>query len=408
MYSTMLYLICFISFPLIDAKLIMTILLNNGVAPNGAFCSNSDLQKMMDVLDAAEISGLGRTDYGRRLRGSSNSSEHEARDLQKYPAKCKQNCKGYATGTCIARECLGYRRNERALTQSSIHDNPRELQPECAAGLADLNNDINVLLPQLSSSCRPIVQSSRSVTCFDDVRYAEIESFTLWNADTDTIIKEKVKNGDSFCYRDSALTIEAIPNACVETLIFWLGGPRQGYNDAWGIEGPYTMFHFNSATDYRGENFPVGCYEVGTHIPSSKMTQPTLKFRIEKCPPNGIPTGIADNTKAVVQSFTLWNSDTMKVVKENVKNGDSFCYTNSKLTIEALPNACVTTVEFWLDGPQGGQNQAFGNEGPYTLYHFYSQTQYMGETLPVGSYTLYTHIPESAKRQTLTFRIKKC
>jgi hypothetical protein len=53
------------------------------------------IQKMMDVLDAAEIAGGRQTDYGRRLRGSSNSSmfrdsnEEKNRNLQKYPAQCK-------------------------------------------------------------------------------------------------------------------------------------------------------------------------------------------------------------------------------------------------------------------------------------------------------------------------------
>ena len=397
----------------------MKIVLNNGVAPSGAFCNADDLQRMMDILDAAEISGAGQTYYNRRLRGSSNSSilsnsnEQETRNLQKYPAQCRQNCVGYATGTCVARLCIGYRRNERdrALTQSLANDNSRELsqQLECAEGLSQFNSEIDALVPQLSSSCRPIVQSSRSVSCFDDVRYAQVESFTLWNADTDTIVKENVKNGDSFCYSDSKLTFEAVTNACVEKVNFWLGGPTEGYNEAFGSEGPYTMFHFNSATDYIGENFPVGCYSLSTRIPTSTMSQPTIKFRIEKCPPNGVPTGIADVRNAKILRFTLWNADTDKVVKENVKNGDSFCYSNSKLTIEAFPNACVEKVNFWLSGPVGGYNEAFGSEGPYTMFHFNSATDYIGENFPVGSYTVSTHIPESSLSQpTVTFQIENC
>jgi hypothetical protein len=134
---------------------------------------------------------------------------------------------------------------------------------------------------------------------------------------------------------------------------------------------------------------------MGTHIPTSTVTQPTLKFRIEKCPPNGQPTGIADVQQARVLSFTLWNVDTMTPSKENVQDGDSFCYSASKFTIEALPNACVETVLFWLGGPEGGYNDAWGSEGPYTMFHFVSRTKYMGKTLPIGSYELTTYIPDS-------------
>ena len=392
----------------------MKIVLNNGVAPSGAFCNADDLQRMMDILDAAEISGAGQTYYNRRLRGSSNSSilsnsnEQETRNLQKYPAQCRQNCVGYATGTCVARLCIGYRRNERdrALTQSLANDNSRELsqQLECAEGLSQFNSEIDALVPQLSSSCRPIVQSSRSVSCFDDVRYAQVESFTLWNADTDTIVKENVKNGDSFCYSDSKLTLEVVTNACVERVIFWLGGPAEGYNEAWQSDGlPYTLFQSNSLTDYNGEKFPVGCYSMGTHIPTSTVTQPTLKFRVEKCPPNGVPTGIADVRQAKIQSFTLWNADTKTIIKENVRNNDSFCYSGSKLSIEAFPNSCVEKVVFWLTGPGGvgGYDEMYGYEGPYTFY--------MGERLPFGSYKVSTHVPDSSLSQPeITFRIKKC
>lgn len=45
------------------------------------------------------------------------------------PVQRKQSRKGYATGTCLARQCLGCRRIERdrALTQSLANDNSREL-----------------------------------------------------------------------------------------------------------------------------------------------------------------------------------------------------------------------------------------------------------------------------------------
>jgi hypothetical protein len=94
---------------------------------------------------------------------------------------------GYATGTCLAKQCKGFRRNERdrALIQSSANDNSRELQLTCDEGLAKFNQDLDAIIPQLSSSCRPILQSSRTTDCFDDVRYAAIESFTLWNTDTE-------------------------------------------------------------------------------------------------------------------------------------------------------------------------------------------------------------------------------
>jgi hypothetical protein len=258
----MIYLICLFSASSIDAKLILKIILNDGNTPDdpNIYCNNDDVQKMMHILDADEIAGVDETYYEERrrfLRSDilSNVSKHGTRILpKKYPAKCQENCMGYATGTCIAKNCEGYRRDKYDRGLLNTHDQ----NLLCEDGLYQFNQEIDALVPHLSSSCQPIVESLRSVSCFDDVRYAQIESFTFWNADTDTIIKENVQNGASICSRNY-VNIEAVANACVEKVTFYLDGPVSTYNEVYGV-GPYTVFGTKSDVDYIGTRLPVGYY----------------------------------------------------------------------------------------------------------------------------------------------------
>jgi hypothetical protein len=273
----MIYLALPLLFPFVEAGLVITMILNNGTVPTteGNSCNSDDMKLIKKLLGMKDDS---------RLLWNPNKQGTRDRDLR-YAAKCKANCLGYATGTCLAKDCVGYRRNrqERTLRQS-ITNHVRELDnalDNCGKELVKMNKDIEKLLLKLSGSCKPIIQSQRNLKCFDDVLYAMIESFTLWDATTDTVIKENVKSGDTFCYSNNTFNIEAVANACVDKVDFRLQGPIIFNDDA--KDGPFTIFGLNEEDDFNGKILPIGSYTLYTELKKSIYPPAPLTFTIKKC-----------------------------------------------------------------------------------------------------------------------------
>jgi hypothetical protein len=171
MYSTTICLLARLLFPLIDAKLILKVILNDGKLPaNGtAFCNAEDLKVMLKVLEVAEIAGLSDMFYDippltypivttvptiintasssmpsfsstTTTTGTGTSNGWLGfgnRNLVVYAPKCKENCRGYATGTCIAKDCQGYRRTLRQ-SNRNLGFFPTNQERQCSQGIANL------------------------------------------------------------------------------------------------------------------------------------------------------------------------------------------------------------------------------------------------------------------------------
>jgi hypothetical protein len=112
---------------------------------------------------------------------------------------------------------------------------------------------------------------------------------------------------------------------------------------------------------------------------------------------------------AAIESFTLWNAETYVVIKENIQNGDTICYTPALVNIEASPNACVDQVKLRLTGPLTVIQ--YESQGPYTLFGGKNNNyqEMSGRTLPIGAYTIESHLDGSlTPYYKVSFSIAAC
>ena len=247
---------------LVEAKLLMSVILNGGVFPTeeGYSCNTNDALLIQNTI----------------------GTEDDDDDRRKLaPKKCKDQCAGLAAGSCMITGCKKYRRRTLRATTTVRRLDDDDDEARCESGLVALNKELDMLLPKLSVGCRSVVKDKRVVSCFDDVRYAKVESFNMWNADIDTIVKTNIPNNFVFCYTGSKLDIEAVANACVEEMDISIKGK---INRSREIEttGPYSVFG-NTGTNFVGRILPVGTYTVKTTLEGSLTPTSQVTFTVKTC-----------------------------------------------------------------------------------------------------------------------------
>ena len=253
----------------------MTVILNGGVLPTveGYDCNENDSQLITTTI------------------GADDDDEDDGRRLMTYSKRCRDACKFYAAKTCRTTGCVGYRRRKLQKSKRAIRmlanrklDETDDGDDEaiCASGITALNTDLDNLLPQLSEGCRLVVQNKRAVSCFDDVRYATVKSFTLWNADTDTIVQDNIQNNTSFCYTNRTMNIEAVTNACVEEIDLNMKGPVSRSREI-ESSGPYSIFGNVGDDDFLGRVLPVGTYTVRSTLDGSLTPTSRVTFMVKRC-----------------------------------------------------------------------------------------------------------------------------
>jgi hypothetical protein len=128
-----------LSLQYVDAYDILQILLNNG---NDFYCidrlNNCCSTTEWDIISTAvytmaknqrhtrSLRGTNETSYDDKLKmkGNGNDSTHTnssidvSRELTVNPVSCANNCRGYATGRCMALNCIGYRQRRRSMIES--------------------------------------------------------------------------------------------------------------------------------------------------------------------------------------------------------------------------------------------------------------------------------------------------
>jgi hypothetical protein len=257
-----------------QARLVMTVLLNNGTLPTaeGYTCTANDSMMIQKIIGSDEDEEDGE-DRRSNLRKST----------RKLPSYCRDACRGYVSGSCHVTGCLGYRRRKnRSLTMSTNRELDDEDSVICADGLVKLNQELDFIIPKLSVNCRPVLQSMRVVSCFDDVRYAAVNSFTLWDATNDSIVQSNIQNNTSFCYNNNTWNIEAVANACVEKIYIKVSGPISTSREI-ETTTPYSIFRNVGDTDILGRKFPVGKYTVQTKLEGSMTPTSKVTFIVKAC-----------------------------------------------------------------------------------------------------------------------------
>jgi hypothetical protein len=266
-----------------NAKVVMKVVFDDATISNGYFCSDADLMIIDDKIGDFDRRKL----FSDAIRMNQNSVTHDeevvssnvpikSRELLRE--KCYDLCRGWKRGTCLVTGCSGFRRQLRLLPGKESRD--RYLKLVCSKKAQEFDNILTKLVSHVSNGCKMVLQAKREITCDDLANYAAIESFSLWDGTTDTILRTNLQNGDSICSNVS-INIEAIPNACVEKASLQLKGPIS-VKSKQKTTGPYYLFG-NSGGDIFGQTLPVGLYTLTTELPDTDVPPATLTFSVKTC-----------------------------------------------------------------------------------------------------------------------------
>jgi hypothetical protein len=230
-----------------------------------------------------------------------------------FAASCRDNCAGYARGTCRATGCVGYRRrrdlkNEDAVASTStqkdnsimsmVSDDPnyhqRETFTTCDVQVALIHKALDLLISsqKVSAPCQLfLAKSKRKSECYDDVIYGEILSFTFWNMNLYNsrrrpvmgVLQSQVPNGATVC-NNIAFNVEAVLNPCVSTVTFTMTGPNNSVYTR--IDSGHPMLLFDTAANaatFGGRYLTPGAYSITARPDSFAYKEKKINFTVIAC-----------------------------------------------------------------------------------------------------------------------------
>lgn len=275
---------------LVDAAIEIRYLFNNGQPLTGCYCNRTDVDLLNNVMANYNYRKLRQNKVKTEDRifdfDKDVAQNHRARQLPYYPPYCKNNCRGYATGTCIAANCKGFRR--RGLYESNEENAAeRNLQmtSACDAGKLAINNALDSLVNgrKLSMPCITLVSAPRSIECYDDVVYGEIVSFRAWKGYAhNTKLQENVADGYQVCQSQN-VNFEAVGNDCVYNVSFELTAATGGTKNTIGDSTRPFSFMANYDTFWFGMSLLPGNYTLKAY--PNKFTGKTkqITFTVLNC-----------------------------------------------------------------------------------------------------------------------------
>lgn len=269
-----------------NADRMLRVIFNNGISPSEAtFCDAHDNLKIEKAFKPIQ-----RVRYLRETPETLTNADAESTDTvlagthvdrELWPAYCRNNCAGYAPGTCRSTGCVGYRRKDRRRVQMLT----------CADQILKLNVILNDVMTKVSSTCAAHMNpANRKTECYDDVIYGVVENFALWKSppmDTTTLVKDLVSlgpvtDGFTICQKDR-ISIEAVVNPCVKLVTSTLTGPNGFTVNNTDKKLPYTIFG-DSMNVPMGRELPVAGTYTFTAVPDNfEYKKMTITFRVEKC-----------------------------------------------------------------------------------------------------------------------------
>jgi hypothetical protein len=375
----------------VHADRMIRILFNNGLddASSGS-CNTADNLKIDTIVT---LSGYNIT-YGKRnlLRSDKKNDlpdDHE-RELQLWPPKCKNNCAGWATRTCRATDCVGYRRQ---LGKAATPTNQRGLDSgksfSCDTQKNYLDTELNKLVTNnlVSASCATWLTKPRNITCYDDVVYGVVEYFKLWKTDTNpkTLVNANYM-GQDIC-RSTELNFEVITNECVDFLLTSLKGPNNYYKEMGEDIVPYMLFGVGNNLPHVGQYnltaLPDGIVEKAKHLTVNVVTGP-------------------------VEIIKLRDTVAKTIMNHNFTGGN-ICR-SKEFAFEIVVSSCAVSHRSTLTGP-GGYSRSITEGGrPFTIFGEGDGVFYGKRLSTVGLYTLTIYPDEVITNhvKTIQFNITNC
>jgi hypothetical protein len=288
-HSFMLTLLLLLSFKVVvNADRMFRFTFNDEIPPTPSVGCTFEDNILIDKI--FNISNYVRT---RQLSTSAPLEHDEHRRLNAY---CRDNCEGYARGTCRATGCIGYRRELVDDKEGEIDQEHREatlVTCEAQKIVVHLALDTLIFNNKVTPACKTfMLKAKRKAECYDDVIYGEITSFTVWNTNiyrspytSNSMwwkIGEYVWDGFQVC-NNIPMNIEAVLNPCVNYVNFTMTGPGVSYSR---VDNGHPMLLFdtwvNRAT-FGGKYLSPGLYTVRARPDNFAYKDKQLQFRVIAC-----------------------------------------------------------------------------------------------------------------------------
>lgn len=150
------------------------ILLNNGVAAPGMSCSAGDMVMVLKSLLFTRRNlrqGNNKVEEPQSNDEADSTGSGRKLPVTLYPASCRTTCQGFATGTCVAPACKGYRREMEETVKEELTKEDRDLLVFdffwCEAAKANVQTYLSLLSVGglVSPSCMKLLQAPRKVDC---------------------------------------------------------------------------------------------------------------------------------------------------------------------------------------------------------------------------------------------------
>ena len=214
------------------------------------------------------------------------------------------------TNACISTYCPGSKQPDCRIIicgcSSRVLEESESLANECYEPVARIEAMHKSSYGILSDSCKEKIDT-RKIECYqvlteEKIGAKDINAFTLWNADSDTVVNENLVNDASFCADDFAFSIQAAAGEYVKTVKFELYGAVD-YNYVHTEYGaPFTMFA-EIDRDVQGAKYAAGDYDLIVTPDDDTSKAITLRFTIKPnthpdcAPPAPLPTCSAQDHK---------------------------------------------------------------------------------------------------------------
>jgi hypothetical protein len=372
---------------MVQADRLVRVLLNDGKNDTGSgSCNDINDDDLINRIIFA--SGLNST-YTRNLR----SSSYVERYMQYYPPKCKRVCEGFATGSCRATDCVGYRRN-LAETSDVSRDLVSGKSFSCDAQIYYIDTELDNLADNnlVTPICKKLLSKHRKWDCYDDVIYGVVERMVLWQVSPTQTVLDSQYSGQNICI-NNRFDFEPVTNSCVDVLVSTVTGPNDFYKNSTisnsnGVSVIKTVFGSES-----GVLFPtVGAYTIETVPDGFQNKALTIPFSV---------------VSGEVEVVRLWNITTKTIIDSNFTGG--FICRSKKFNLEVVVGGCATKFRATLTGPGYSKSTTSSNR-PFSMFGGSTGNFKEGSLSTAGLYnfTIYPDQIVSPDVKSILFQVVTC
>jgi hypothetical protein len=289
----------------VQADTLLRFIFNNNVTEPGKSCSAvADSDRLGEIFDVPDVPNRslrqGRYDtrnkkyqvdfldepqendvFDTAVEGAANINH---RNLPASYAYCRNHCERYVKGYCRVVGCGWFNKGRRNLQSGNYGLGVLSNTTWCSDTAAYINNELDRLidLNLVSEPCQALLDSPRTIQCYTETIYGLVETFNLYNADTDQAIKTAMGAGYQVC-SGTRINFEVKANACVNNLKVIVNNTDGSFHrQSYGEVLPVTLFPKNGS-DYLGQILPNGNYTI-TGVPDGDMSkQRWRRFFVAPC-----------------------------------------------------------------------------------------------------------------------------